>query len=139
MANTFILYYPDLEAYNQWQQTNNPINESEEEGKISVEGFRPIHTGSTNQYWGGLCRTTNCTRCFGLLNGTPSKTGNGHAYYAIGQLNGIIWGPKSNYKNIPSGYSPVYLWLKMPQSQITKCQQRSYNRNEIFVIFLLCS
>ena len=135
----FIIEYPELKIYNRWQQTNNPINESEEEGKRFVEGFRQIHTSAHHNLWGGLARTKNCNPCNSLLNGTPSITGNGEWYFAIGQRNGATWG---NTKLIPSNSSPtniVYLWVKMPQSRVTICKvskQRLRIETLTFIILL---
>ena len=121
----FIIEYPELKTYNRWQQTNNPINESEEEGKRFVEGFREIHTSAPHKLWGGLARTSNCDPCNSLLNGTPNITGNANWYFGIGQKNGVKWHNKYNYESIPSNSQPtniVYLWIKMPQSRVTICR-----------------
>ena len=141
----FILEYPKLKTYNRWLQSNNPIDETEEEGKLFVEGFHPIHTGAKSSFWGGLSKTTNCTgSCFSLLNGSPGNTGNDNWLFGIGQLNGAYWYYGSKIcKNIPSNGPPVnivYLWIKLPQNRkITMCKHStSHIRVDIFIYVLLC-
>ena len=136
----FIIEYPELNAYNRWLQSNNPVNETEEEGKFFVDGFHAIHTGARQSFWGGLARTTNCPKCQCFLNGTP---GNNNWFFAIGQRNGAEWKYNNQTtKGIPSNSSPVnivYLWIKLPQNgMISLCKHSVTSfRREIFFLVLL--
>ena len=53
----FIIEYPNEAIYYHWRQSKNPLEEVEEEGKFGVDGFEPIHNGTSDTSWGGLTKT----------------------------------------------------------------------------------
>ena len=139
----FIIEYPSLNYYFRWNQTSNPCEEEEKEGKYTADGFNLIHKGSDGKTFGGLVKTkipsvkdTNT-----LLNGVP---GNAFWFYSIG----MYCNPEGNYSS--QGFPPaddpgtdiVILWVKdlayKPNNNIIQIKQTTNeNKNSLMYIFLL--
>lgn len=101
----FLLEYSNLNGYNQWKQTLNPLEEIEELGK-SVLGYEDVSISWNQNSWGGLVRSTSTVT---LLDGS---VGEGSYFYAIGLKD--VW---SNYGSIPTYGSTntdeVNLWVRV--------------------------
>lgn len=109
---TFALVYPELNLYNIWQQTNNPLNESEKSDNnihYKVEGYNNItilaDRNETQCEWGGLTLSSTDN----LIDGCP---GGSTWFFTIGYV-GTTW---NGYPKIPSnnqGVDIVSLWVKV--------------------------
>ena len=135
----FIIEYPEKGIYNQWLQTNNPIDEVENSTKTYCEGFKSKHYGAPNNNWGGLARSAEGAERNTLLNGTPGRPGGMSWGFAIGMYQGISW--VGNY-NLPSNQGPVnivYLWVKIPMNFMHTMRMRCTHSNymSIFVVVFL--
>ena len=137
----FLLDYPELNAYNTWKQTNNPINE-QENGQKEALGFVPLHTGAPRSNWGGLVYSAihpNTGNRRSLLNGTPNQ--NDDWFFAIATYGGT-WG--INYTSIPSNSRPVNivsLWVRFPFTIIPTCHYQKRLRFKLlfFNLFIMTS
>ena len=138
----FLLEYPEKKIYNQWLQTNNPIDEEENSSKTFVEGFQSKHCGAPYDYWGGLAKSAGNAKNCALINGTPGYVGGGDWMYAIGMYKDVSW---VGHKNLPSNNGPVnivYLWVKVPMFFVHSLKTRCRSSNSLFmqgVILLLSS
>ena len=136
----FIIEYPEKEIYNQWLQTNNPIDEVENSAKTFCEGFKSKHNGAPNKKWGGLAKSADGAESLTLINGTPGETGGQNWMFAIGMYNGRSW---NNNTNLPSNKDPVnivYLWVKIPMNFMHTMRMRCTHSNYMsitVVVFLL--
>ena len=54
----FLLEYPQLNGYNRWIQSENPMNEGEVTGK-KAKGYQSIGISWSGRAWGGLVRSVN--------------------------------------------------------------------------------
>lgn len=137
----FILYYPELDVYNRWRQTNNPIDEYEATGKTTVDGFHPIHTGAKINEWGGLARSNGTNAA--LLNGTPGQIGSGSWWLAIGVVTGAsFYNSIKTFYNIPAhntGVNISYLWIRVPLKIDMSCKQRERHHLSFALIALLAA
>ena len=129
----FMIEYPQLNTYNRWQQSNNPINEDECTNAFGCSttaiGFKRIETKAESSSWGGLVKTkhnSNYKSPPSLLNGTPGRS---DWFFAIGQYKNTPWLYNSTtYSNIPSNAQPVdvvLLWLRLPDKKYDTC--KNYN------------
>ncbi|MCP5016977.1 MAG: hypothetical protein GY938_17170, partial [Ketobacter sp.] len=69
----FKLVYPAVDISNEWQQTSNPLTTSE-----AVEGYEAVEINATEQYWGGLAKSSSGAT---FIDGS---IGHGNWFYAIG-------------------------------------------------------
>ena len=142
----FIIEYPELGTYNRWQQTDNPLEITEDLITRNVSGFNPIETKAVNDNWGGLSRTKDGINGYdlapSLLNGIP---GNHEWYFAIGQYKNVNWtyvdssGSSLEYR-IPSNSLPVSivsLWLKLHNINLCTSTQSPFFRYVTFVSIYL--
>ena len=132
----FILEYPEINLYNRWRQTNNPIDEYEATGKATVDGFYSIHLGAYKSNWGGLARSNGTDRA--LLNGTPDTIGNNDWWFAVGVKTGAFY-----YKNtiiMPAhnvGVTILYLWVRVPIKIGMTCKVKNSIHSSLILITLL--
>ena len=150
----FILEYPELQTYNRWKQTNNPLNEEESPDHDSkVEGFVEIYTSAKSVSWGGLCKTVKSDKENSppsLLNGSPNIIGGELFTFAVGVYNGTVWmagdlGNKYEAYTIPSNASPVnieILWMRIYGYPFITCKSLLINYHSLIQysqIFLVVS
>lgn len=95
----FLLQYSDLEGYNRWIQTSNPVTTSE-----SVTGYKAIHIDWNQNNWKGLAKSNSGST---LIDGS---VGSSKWYYAIGAIKNSGDGIYSN-DSVSSGY--VDLWVRI--------------------------
>ncbi|EAY10771.1 hypothetical protein TVAG_121750 [Trichomonas vaginalis G3] len=143
---TFALVYPEINLYNIWQQTNNPLNERPKAANNShyyVEGYYNItilaNRNETNCIWGGLLlsHTEN------LMDGCP---GGKDWFYTIGYV-GTGWRADKQLL-IPSndsGVNIVSLWVKVIDDKykvMLTCKANNYAifSNKLFyLVFVMIS
>ena len=125
----FLMEYPEIgdDYYYQWQQSTNPLEESESQALINATGFNLIHYPKDEKetvisIFRGLVKTTGATarNPLALLNGQPSKTGISGWNFGVGIYTGAYYKPQSTSMtmyNIPIGNSnganSLYLWVKV--------------------------
>ena len=148
----FLMEYPEYDNnyYYQWKQDNNPLNESEEEGKESAFGFVEIHRPNvkTSCNFTGLVRTVNdlsSTNRMALLNGQTGVIGLGGWHYAVALYNGSFYknhaDPNKSYAfNIPiangKGANAVFLWVRVPYTIFHSYFQNNEHHFSFFAIIL---
>ena len=113
----FILEYPSLDYYFQWQQSLSPLEDIESIDKDKAEGFNLIHNG-TNNYFGGLVKTnltiSKNNKINSLLNGYP---GDSMWYFGIGMYS-CVYEPYASEGPPPAqnpGTDLVVLWIRDPR------------------------
>lgn len=114
----FILYYPTLDAYFQWQQRRNPLEDIETSERKTAHGFKLIYSSVNETNFKGLVKTnlnsTTNHKINTLLNGTPGQT---NWLFAVGMYACVSDYAKYYNKGFPY-YLPdptdkVSLWLKI--------------------------
>ena len=124
----FIIEYPELQVFNRWKQSKNPLHEKETYSNKTVTGFSPIETGLPGGDWGGLVKTEIYETIYSsppsLLNGKPGITAWG---YAVGQYKNMIWFHNEKSDNlIPANSTPVeyvFLWIRLPDAFWSKAKR----------------
>jgi len=123
----FLLEYPEKNGYNNWIQTNFPLNEIEEDDKRYVVGYTPIHISWTSQHWGGLFKSSSSST---LIDGSYLKN---IAWYAIGRISiyeGAVPGPGSLINK-------TLLWIRVSSHVEKSCKLRCKdNRSQALLVFL---
>ena len=117
----FLLEYPDVEGFNIWTQTINPLNAIPEQSN----GYVPVKESFTENSWNGLSRSSSVNS---FLDGSPT---NETWFYAIGLkgswLEKSIPGPydlgQDKYSNNLAKYATyeVKLWIRINFKFNTKC------------------
>lgn len=85
----FLLEYPieHPEEFNRWKQTDNPVKVEEIQSASGspANGYEPIHVDWTEQYWGGLLKSSsnNLHGVTGLLDGL---TNHNNFFFSIGRF-----------------------------------------------------
>lgn len=85
----FLLEYPieHPEEFNRWKQTDNPVKVEEIQSASGspANGYEPIHVDWTEQYWGGLLKSSsnNLHGVSGLLDGS---TNHNNFFFSIGRF-----------------------------------------------------
>ena len=145
---TFVLYYPELLTYNYWQQSNNPINETDKvtsgNSLYNVTGYRPIRLLANRQYnsctFGGLLLSS--LQAYTYLDGCP---GGNNWFFSIGRYHSIDsrW---PHYYLMPSNdlaVSEVSLWVKVSKNKFELFDSCNMNRCKFsisysyFLVFVL--
>lgn len=113
---TFALVYPELNLYNIWQQTNNPLLENKkwsDNNHYKVEGYNNItilaDRNSTACVWGGL--TLNHSD--NLIDGCP---GGYDWFFTIGYV-GQEWETTDKIPSNDSKVNIVSLWVKVIENK----------------------
>lgn len=86
----FLLEYSDLEGYNRWIQSTNPLKTTKNSSMTKVPGYQSVSISWNTANWGGLAKSNSGAT---LLDGS---IGNNNWFYAIGaktNYNGGIPGP----------------------------------------------
>ncbi|EAY08473.1 gp3-related protein [Trichomonas vaginalis G3] len=138
---TFALFYPEINLYNIWQQSNSPLNEPKKwtnNNHYKVAGYQNLTILADRQdsycVWGGLAlsHTEN------LIDGCP---GGKDWYFTIGYV-GTEWNYVRN--KIPSNDSKVNivsLWVKVIEDKykiLHSCIQNYFIKmNFEFIAFII--
>ena len=109
----FLLEYPDVEGFNMWTQTVNPLKTQPNQSN----GYKPGKISFPRYSWNGLARSTSNAS---FLDGDPTSS---NWFYAIGQkeewVNSAIPGPydlanEPYSKDIEKyGTFEVKLWIRI--------------------------
>jgi hypothetical protein len=123
----FKLIYPELNEFNHWRQSNNPIVEEDDLTKAKATGYEPIKITWSGSNWGGLLRTKYhySSECLPTL--IDGSIGVKEWWFSIGRVKNCTGGEGSTTTFPgPNGnrVKHVELWMRT-QFFSCECTQRS--------------
>ncbi|EAY09316.1 hypothetical protein TVAG_394880 [Trichomonas vaginalis G3] len=122
----FIIDYPSLNLLNSWKQKKSPLQDIEQKGVKTAEGFEAGITEAPSRDWGGLVKTILCPDSF--LDGIP---GFEHWFYSIG----IMCKASQHYLD---GGLPAYFG-KTNSEEVLTSKVRLWSAIKDYNIYLKCS
>ena len=138
---TFALFYPELNLYNIWQQSNSPLNERKKwttNNHYKVEGYNNItilaDRNDSACVWGGLTLSHSGS----LIDGCP---GGADWYFTIGYVGEPTHFIKNKIPSNDAKVGVVSLWIKVIQDKYSIWQSCNKNyfihSNFEFLFFIL--
>lgn len=115
----FILEYPELNNYQRWKQTSNPVTTYD-----AVSNYTPIHISWTKDNWGGMARQNSSinTKTSCLLSGGIGTANWWYALCSYANYQGGIPGPNSTVVT-----TFIYFYVRVPQLESANILTNDYN------------
>lgn len=127
----FLLDYPGINGHNIWFQSNSPLDESKEENKLTVTGYRHISITWSGCAWGGLFKST----LLSLIDGSYDIS---RRWFSLGRTNSF----NSSVPGPCMLANKTRLWIRVPDIAYFTCKgmQKSIFSNKILLFYhILCS
>jgi hypothetical protein len=108
----FLLEYPEVEGFNHWTQTKNPVTCQPN----TENGYKGIHISWSSWYWHGLSRSSTSST---FIDGSPFH---GTFYYAIGLYKNWCDAIPAFVNNYDPNYvktCEVLLWIRISGNECT--------------------
>ena len=119
----FLLEYPELNGYNLWRQSNNPIEENKLPDIVFVKGYEEINVQFTMNCWHGLSLSDSDKTFIDGSNCQQTGQLENYYYYSIGATS--AWLGDNCFAGPEKCVHNVYLWVRMsPPTQ----RPRRYNK-----------